>query len=343
MSSASCDHGQSLNETDEHRTKWPESWVRGCAFLGTRYAILGGAMSWLSEHNLVSAISETGGFGVLACGGMPAALLRQEIRATQAKTNKPFGVNLITMHPELPELVQVVLEERVGHCVLAGGLPSQDTINTLKDGGVKVILFAPSLALAKRLIRRGAGALIIEGHEAGGHVGPVTTGVLVQEILHQITEVPIFVAGGIANGTMVASLIAMGAAGCQLGTRFVCATECVAHENFKKAFIRAQSRDAVVTTQFDPILPVIPVRALANKGTTLFNQRQRELIEEVRAGHKMRKDAQLELEHFWAGALRRAAIEGDVEYGSVMAGQSVGLVKTIQPVNEIIAELVSHL
>ena len=325
------------------RLPLPESWVRGCTFLGVRHAILGGAMSWLSERNLVSAISNAGGFGVLAGGGMPVALLRQEIRATRERTAAPFGVNLITMHPALPELVRMVIEEGVGHCILAGGLPEQETLSALRDGGVKVIVFAPSLALGQRLVRRGASALIIEGHEAGGHVGPVATGVLVQEILHQVDTVPVFVAGGIANGKMVASLVGMGAAGCQLGTRFVCATECIAHDHFKQAFLRAQSRDAVVTAQFDPILPVIPVRALANKGTALFNQKQLELIEEVRAGRKERKEAQLELEHFWVGALRRAAIDGDVEYGSVMAGQSVGLVKSIQPASEIIQELVSCL
>ncbi|MEO5364106.1 MAG: nitronate monooxygenase [Magnetococcus sp. DMHC-8] len=300
-------------------------------------------MSWLSERQLVSAISNAGGFGVLAGGGMPVDLLRQEIRATRERTSAPFGVNLITMHPELVALVRMVVEEGVGHCILAGGLPEQETLTALKDGGVKVVVFAPSLALAQRLIRRGADALIIEGHEAGGHVGPVATGVLMQEILHQVETVPVFVAGGIANGKMVASVVGMGAAGCQLGTRFVCATECIAHDNFKQAFIRAQSRDAVVTAQFDPILPVIPVRALANKGTALFNQKQWQLIEEVRAGRKERKEAQLELEHFWVGALRRAAIEGDVEQGSVMAGQSVGLVKSLQPVSDIINELVSCL
>ncbi|MBF0161155.1 MAG: nitronate monooxygenase [Magnetococcales bacterium] len=320
-----------------------ESWSKGCALLGVRHAILGGAMSWLSERNLVAAISNAGGFGVLAGGGMPVDLLRQEIHATRAATRQPFGVNLITMHPDLPELVRMVVEEQVGHCILAGGVPEQETVTALKDGGVKVIVFAPSLALGQRLIRRGADALIIEGHEAGGHVGPVSTGVLVQEILHHVESVPVFVAGGIANGAMVAAMVAMGAAGCQVGTRFVCATECIAHANFKQAFIRAQSRDAVVTAQFDPILPVIPVRALSNKGTALFNQKQWQLIEEVRSGRQERKEAQLELERFWVGALRRAAIEGDVEYGSVMAGQSVGLVKSIQPAQEIIDELVSQL
>lgn len=321
----------------------PPSWVRGTEFLGTQHAILGGAMSWLSEHNLVSAISEAGGFGILAGGGMPPELLRQEIQATRKHTDKPFGVNLVTLHPQLSELVNMVVEEKIGHCILAGGIPDQKTIATLKDAGIKVMLFAPSLALAKRLISRGADALIIEGHEAGGHVGPVATGVLVQEILHQISQVPVFAAGGIANGGMVAGLVAMGASGCQLGTRFVCATECVAHTNFKHSFIRANARDAVVTVQYDPILPVIPVRAIYNKGTEAFNQLQLQLITEVRAGRKPRKEAQLDLEKFWVGALKRAAIDGDVEKGSLMAGQSVGLVKTIQPVAEIINELVSQL
>ncbi|MBF0623811.1 MAG: nitronate monooxygenase [Magnetococcales bacterium] len=319
-----------------------QSWDRGKEFLGTRYAILGGAMAWLSEHNLVAAISEAGGFGVLASGNMSAESLRAEIRKVREKTPKPFGVNLIVLNPALPQLLKVVLEEQVSHCVLAGGFPDQDTMGQLKAAGIRVIPFAPSLALGKRLVSRGADALIIEGHEAGGHVGPVATGVLIQEILPHITEVPVFVAGGIANGAMVASMVAMGAAGCQLGTRFVCTEECVAHEKFKKAFLRAQARDAAVTVQFDPILPVIPVRALVNKGTEAFNQLQLQLVQEVKSGQKERKAALLELEHFWVGALRRAAIDGDVEQGSLMAGQSVGLVNNIQPVRQVVQELVAE-
>ncbi|MBF0136383.1 MAG: nitronate monooxygenase [Magnetococcus sp. DMHC-1] len=318
-----------------------ESWLRGSRFLGARHAILCGAMSWLSEHNLVAAISAAGGFGVLATGNMPPETLQNEIHQVRKRTSNAFGVNLITLNPRLGELVTVVVNEKVSHCVLAGGLPDQETMRTLKEAGVKVIVFAPSLAIGKRLIRRGADALIIEGHEAGGHVGPVATSVLVQEILPHVDEVPVFVAGGIANGDMVANLVAMGAAGCQIGTRFVCTTECIAHAKFKDLFIRAQSRDAMVTVQFDPVLPVIPVRALVNKGTDLFNQMQLRLVSEVKEGRKERKDAILELEHFWVGALRRAAIDGDVEFGSVMAGQSVGLVRAIQPVAEVMQELVS--
>ncbi|MBF0627702.1 MAG: nitronate monooxygenase [Magnetococcales bacterium] len=320
----------------------PDSWKRGGEFLGVQHPVLGGAMSWLSERHLVAAISEAGGFGVLATGSMPVELARAEVRAVRTMTDKPFGINLILMNPALPEFVAMVIEEKVTHCVLAGGIPTRETVETLRAAGVKVILFAPSLALAKRLVQRGADALIIEGHEAGGHVGPVSTMVLVQEILPQIHEVPVFVAGGIADGAMTAAMVALGAAGVQVGTRFVCATECVAHENFKQRFIQAQARDAVVTVQFDPALPVIPVRALFNKGTEQFNRLQMELVREVREGRKPRAEAQLELEHFWAGALRRAAIDGDVEYGSVMAGQSVGMVRAIQPAAEIIAELVER-
>lgn len=317
-------------------------WRRGCDFLGTRYAILGGAMSWISERNLVSAISNAGGFGVIACGSMGPDLLSEEIAATKAMTDKPFGVNLITMHPELDALIDVCIEHKVSHVVLAGGLPSGASIKKVKDSGAKVICFAPALVLAKRLVRSGADALVIEGSEAGGHIGPVATSVLAQEILPQITDVPVFVAGGIGRGEAMVSFLEMGAAGCQIGTRFVCATECIAHENFKKAFIRAQARDAMPTVQVDPKFPVIPVRALVNEGTKRFMETQVAVIDKVNKGELEQKDAQLEIEHFWAGALKRAAIDGDVENGSVMAGQSVGLVKSEQPTQEIVEELVGQ-
>ena len=153
---------------------------RGAAFLGTKYAIMGGAMSWVSERHLVAAISNAGGFGVIACGAMPPDLLEQEIAATQALTEKPFGVNLITMHPKLDELVQVCLRGKVGHIVLAGGIPPGPAVRAVKDGGAKLIAFAPALVLAKRLEKSGADALVIEGSEAGGHIGPVSLTVLAQ-------------------------------------------------------------------------------------------------------------------------------------------------------------------
>jgi enoyl-[acyl-carrier protein] reductase II len=316
---------------------------RGCEFLGTRYAILCGAMSWVSERNLVSAISNAGGFGVIACGAMTPELLDAEIAATRALTDRPFGVNLITMHPQLTDLIAVCARHAVGHVVLAGGVPPKGSVEAIKAFGAKVIVFAPTLALAKKLLRSGGDALVIEGMEAGGHIGPVSTNVLAQEFLPEIGEEHlVFVAGGIGRGEAIAGYLEMGAVGVQLGTRFACATESIAHPNFKQAFFRANARDAVASVQVDPRLPVIPVRALKNKGTELFTAKQREVAALLDSEAVEMGEAQLQIEHYWAGALRRAVIDGDIENGSLMAGQSVGMVKAEEPVAAIIARLMDE-
>jgi len=318
---------------------------RGTDFLGCEAAIMCGAMSWVSERNLVAAMSNAGGFGVIACGAMSPELLDAEIAATRALTERPFGVNLITMHPQLFDLIAVARKHGVSHVVLAGGIPPKGSIEAIKAdaSGIRVICFAPTLALAKKLLRSGADALVIEGMEAGGHIGPVSTSVLAQEILPELgADHLVFVAGGIGRGEAIASYLEMGAAGVQLGTRFACAAESIAHPAFKQAFFRASARDAVASVQVDPRLPVIPVRALKNKGTEAFTARQREIAARLDAGEIDMASAQLEVEHFWAGALRRAVIEGDVEYGSVMAGQSVGMVTREEPVAEIIAALMAQ-
>ncbi len=317
-------------------------WERGRDLLGSHHAIMGGAMTWVSEHNLVAAISNGGGFGVIACGSMTPDLLAKEIAATRALTANPFGVNLITMHPALDDLIGVCLEAGVSHIVLAGGLPPGAAIARIKAAGARVLCFAPALVIAKRLARLGVDGIIIEGSEAGGHIGPVSTSVLAQEILPELHEVPVFVAGGIGRGEAIVSYLEMGASGVQMGTRFVCATESVAHPRFKEAFIRASARDAVPSVQLDPRLPVIPVRALANKATERFQERQREVLQAFRDGRMDQKAAQLEIEHFWAGALRRAVVEGDVENGSLMAGQSVGMVTKEQPCADILAALIDQ-
>jgi enoyl-[acyl-carrier protein] reductase II len=301
---------------------------------------MGGAMSWVSERNLVAAISNAGGFGVIACGAMTPALLEAEILATQALTGRPFGVNLITMHPDLLELVKICVATGVSHIVLAGGVPATAAVRAVKDGGAKLICFAPALSLARRLLRSGADALVIEGSEAGGHIGPVSLTVLAQEILPHLRDAPIFVAGGLGRGEAILAYLEMGAAGAQLGTRFAAATESIAHPRFKQAFFRAPARDAIPSVQLDPRFPVIPVRGLVNEGTKNFLLHQAEVRDRFLAGKLTREEAQLEIEHFWAGALRRAVIGGDVEHGSVMAGQSVGMVSGEQTVAEIIAELV---
>ncbi|HVM22567.1 MAG TPA: nitronate monooxygenase [Sphingomicrobium sp.] len=316
---------------------------RGSKFLGCDVAIMGGAMSWISERNLVSAISNSGGFGVIACGAMGPDLLDTEIAETKARTDRPFGVNLITMHPQLSELIDVCARHGVGHVVLAGGLPPGGAIERIKGSGAKLVVFAPALALAKKLIRSGADALVIEGMEAGGHIGPVSTSVLAQEILPVVAkDIPVFVAGGIGRGEAIAAYLEMGAVGVQLGTRFVCAHECIAHPSFKKAFIRASARDAIPSVQIDPRLPVIPVRALKNREMERFAAKQREVADLLDKGDIEMAEAQLQIEHYWAGALRRAVIDGDVETGSVMAGQSVGMVTREEPVAAIIQELIDE-
>lgn len=316
---------------------------RGTDFLGCETAIMCGAMSWVSERHLVSAISNAGGFGVIACGAMTPELLDTEIAETKKRTDKPFGVNLITMHPDLMDLIAVCGKHQVTHVVLAGGLPPKGSLEAIKATGAKVICFAPALALAKKFVRSGVDAIVIEGMEAGGHIGPVSTSVLAQEILPEIaSQVPVFVAGGIGTGEMIAAYLEMGASGVQLGTRFVCAHESIAHPDFKKAFIRGNARDAITSVQVDPRLPVIPVRALKNKGTEEFTRKQIEVAKLLDSGAIEMGEAQLQIEHFWAGALRKAVIDGDIEHGSVMAGQSVGMVKAEESVAEIIKSLVDQ-
>jgi enoyl-[acyl-carrier protein] reductase II len=330
-----------MNRT-QARAQLDHLWRRGREFLGCEAAIMGGAMTWVSERNLVAAMSNAGGFGVIACGSMNPEQLTAEIAATAKLTQRPFGVNLIVMHPQLMQLAEACLAQKVTHVVLAGGLPPADVLARLKQGGAKVIGFAPALAIAKKLVRSGIDALVIEGSEAGGHIGAVSTAVLAQEILPHIRDVPVFVAGGIGRGDAILAFLEMGAAGCQLGTRFVCATESIAHPRFKQSFIRAAARDAIPSIQLDPRFPVIPVRALANKATQRFLDAQRETIEKFDRGELNQKEAQLAIEHFWAGALRRAVIDGDVESGSLMAGQSVGMVTREQTARQIVEELIDQ-
>jgi enoyl-[acyl-carrier protein] reductase II len=328
-----------LNIPSNAEAEWAALQARGRAFLGTEIAIMGGAMSWVSERHLVAAISNAGGFGVIACGSMTPALLEAEIAATQAMTSKPFGVNLITMHPQLDDLVRVCLRAKVGHVVLAGGIPPGPALRAVKDGGAKLIAFAPALVLAKRFAKSGVDALVIEGSEAGGHIGPVSLTVLAQEILPHIRDIPVFVAGGLGRGEAILGYLEMGAAGAQLGTRFAASTESIAHPNFKNAFIKANARDAIPSIQLDERFPVIPVRGLVNEGTKKFLAHQAETIAKFQSGALDKTAAQLSIEHFWAGALRRAVIDGDVQGGSVMAGQSVGMVTAVNSDADILAEL----
>ena len=315
---------------------------KGRAFLGSRFPIMCGAMTWVSDPNLVSAIGNAGGFGLLAAGNMPVDVLRSQIEQTRQLTKQPFGVNIITLAPAYQDHLDLACNMGCEFIVFAGGIPKKKEIQQAREAGAKVICFASTAPLAMMLIERGADALMLEGFEAGGHIGPIALSVLIQQILFTVDSVPIFIAGGIATGRMMAHLLMMGAAGIQMGTRFVMSEECSAHPNFKETFKKAKAKDAVATPQFDGRLPVIPVRALKNDGTIEFGKLQLELLYKLENQSMDRDEAQYEVERFWVGALKRAVIDGDVTKGSLMAGQSVGLVEDVKPLKTIIDEMVEH-
>jgi len=314
---------------------------KGRQFLGSEFPIICGAMTWISDHKLVSAIGNAGGFGMLAGGNLPAEALKKEIMRTQEHTDKPFGVNLITIAPAYKKHLEIVCASDCKIVMFAGAFPRKPDIKMVQDSGAKVICSAPTVPWACRLIRLGVDALLLEGSEAGGHIGPVSLSVLIQQILFEVDSLPIFVAGGIATGRMMAHLLMMGAAGIQMGTKFVMSDECKAHPNFKEAFKNAKARDAVATPQFDSRLPIIPVRTLKNEATVAFGKLQLNLMKKLENDSIPLREAQSEVEYFWADALMKAALDGNIEKGSLMAGQSVGLVDKIQSVQEIIGEMVN--
>lgn len=316
-------------------------WRTGRGFLGVEYPILCGAMTWISDFALVRTIHDNGGFGVLAGGNMPPDLFEAEVDRCVEQLDKPFGVNLITIAPNFKAQMDILARKNVPVVIFAGNFPHKHDVQKMKDSGKKTVAFASTMSIARQQIRFGIDALILEGSEAGGHIGQVSLTVLLQQVLFREPSVPVFVAGGIATGRMMAHLLLMGAAGCQFGTRFVMSEECTAHQHLKEAFIKARAREAIATPSFDKRLPVVPVRALRNKAMEEFNQLQLELLDKLNNGQISREAAQMRVEEFWVGGLRRAAIDGDIDSGSMMAGQSVGLVGKIQPMADIFAELIN--
>jgi enoyl-[acyl-carrier protein] reductase II len=317
-------------------------WGRGKEFLGTNLPIMCGAMTWISDPQLVSLMSNLGGFGVLAAGNMPAQQFADYVDETRRLTDRPFGGNCIVIAPNYRAHLDILCERRVSHIFFAGSLPREAEVRQAKESGAKVVCFASTDSMARRMIDYGADALILEGSEAGGHIGHVSTVVLLQEILFRFDEVPIFVAGGIADGRMIGHLCLMGASGVQMGTRFVMAQECKAHQRFKEVFIRARSREAIATPQYSSKLPVVSVRALHNRAMIDFGKLQLDLLGKLERGEITRPDAQYEVENFWVGSLREAAVEGNTDRGSLMAGQSVGLVRKVEPLRDILAQLMAE-
>ncbi|MHB1126013.1 MAG: enoyl-[acyl-carrier-protein] reductase FabK [Bacillota bacterium] len=293
-----------------------------CDLLGIEYPILQGGMAWVATGELAAAVSEAGGLGIIGAGNAPPAAVRDEIRKVKARTNRPFGVNIYYMSPFVNQLIDLVIEEAVPVITTGAGNPGKH-ISQLKAGGIKVIPVVASVALAKRLARSGVDALIAEGMECGGHIGDLTTMALVPQIVDAV-ELPVIAAGGIADGRGVAAALALGAKGVQMGTRFVCATECTVHDNYKQAIIRAKDRDTVITGPEGH-----QVRVLRNKLTREYDRLNRE-----GAGIE-------EFERLGIGRLKAAVVEGDVENGSLMAGQIAAVVGDVKPAGDIIRKIIA--
>ncbi len=314
-------------------------WKKGKDFLGVKYPIISGGMTWISNYELIKTVSENGAFPVFAGGNMPLDLFEKEIDKC-ITLKSPFAVNLITIAPNYRDHYNLLLEKDVPFVVFAGSFPKKDDIQNMKKAGKKTISFASEKSIAKRQIDFGVDALILEGSEAGGHIGYVSLIVILQQVLFEFRDFPIFVAGGLGTGKIMAHLLLMGAYGCQFGTLFVMSEECTAHPNFKKAFKRARARQAISTPQYDSKLSVVAVRVIKNKAMDNFGKLQLQLLKKLENKEITKEKAQYEVENFWIGTLRNAVIDGDVDSGSLMAGQSVGLINDIKPIKEIIMELV---
>lgn len=299
-------------------------YTRVCEILNIKYPILQGGMAWAATYELAQGVSNAGGLGVIAAGNAPKEIVKKEIENIRKKTDKPFGVNIMLMSPFAEDIVDLVCEERVPVVTTGAGNPGK-YMEKFKNAGVKVIPVVPTVALARRLEREGADALIVEGTEAGGHIGELTTMAIVPQVADAV-DIPVIAAGGIADGRGFLAALSLGAEGVQMGTRFVCSTECIAHDNYKERIIKAKDREAIVTGRSTGY----PVRVLKNKFT-------REYLELEKKGVSFE-----ELEKLGAGRLRLAVMEGDMDNGSVMAGQISGLIKDIKTCEEIISNIIEE-
>lgn len=281
-------------------------------------------MAWIADASLASAVSRAGGLGIIAAGNAPADVIRTQIRAVRQVTDRPFGVNIMLLSPYAPEIAELVVEERVPVVTTGAGNPGSYMLEW-KNAGIKILPVVPSVAYARRMEKLGADAVIAEGTEAGGHIGEITTMVLVPQIVDAV-DIPVAAAGGIADGRGMAAAFMLGASGVQIGTRFLVADECTVHDNYKQKVIDAKDTDSAVTGRATGH----PVRCLKNSLVREFKELET-------------KAASLEeYEQLGSDRLRRAAREGDVVLGSVMAGQSAGLVKKRQSAQEILREICSE-
>lgn len=297
---------------------------RVCEMLGIEYPIFQGAMAWIANASLAAAVSEAGGLGIIAGGTAPVELIRKEVRKAKEITSKPIGVNIMLLSPYADEMAKMVCEEGVKVVTTGAGTPGK-YMDMWKAHNIKVIPVVPSVAIAKRMARSGADAVIAEGVEAGGHVGELTTMVLVPQIVDAV-DVPVIAAGGIGDGRGMAAAFMLGADAVQVGTRFLIAYECTVHGNYKKKILKAKDIDTVVTGRRSGH----PVRVIRNKLSRSFQELD------------MKAAPLEEYEKLGTGALAKAVLEGDMEYGSIMAGQIAAIVNKEQSCKEIITEMMKE-
>lgn len=298
--------------------------TRVTELLGTEYPVIQGGMAWVAEYHLAAAVSNAGGLGLIGAASEPAEVVREQIREAKKLTDKPFGVNVMLLNPNAPEVAQVIIEEGVKVVTTGAGSPAK-FMEAWKNAGVTVIPVVASVAMAKMMERCGADAVVAEGMESGGHIGSATTMTLVPQIADAVS-VPVIAAGGIADGRGVAAAMMLGAEGVQIGTRFVVADESIVHKNYKERVIKARDIDSEITGMSTGH----PIRVLRN-------QMSREYLRMEKEGASFE-----ELEQLTLGSLRKAVIDGDVIHGSLMAGQSAGLVKKEQSCKEIIDEMMAE-
>lgn len=295
---------------------------RICKILNIKYPIIQGGMAWVATAELAAAVSNAGGLGIIAAGNAPAKVIKEEIEKIKKLTDKPYGINVMLLSPFVDEIMDLVIQEKVPVVTTGAGNPGK-YLKKLKEINTKIIPVIPSVALAKRVERSGVDAIIVEGTEAGGHIGELTTMVLVPQVVDAV-NIPVIAAGGIADGRGMLAALALGAEGVQVGTRFICSKECKIHKDYKQVVLKAKDRDTVVTARSTGH----PVRVIRNKLTKEF-----ERLEKTGANAE-------EFEKLGAGRLRISVVDGDVENGSVMAGQIAGLVNEIKSCKEIIEEMI---
>lgn len=298
--------------------------TRVTELLDLEYPIIQGGMAWVAEHHLASAVSNAGGLGIIGAGGASADFVREQIKKTKEKTNRPFGVNVMLMNPQADEIARVIADEGVKVVTTGAGNPGK-YIPMWKEAGVKVIPVVASVAMAKMMERAGADAVIAEGMESGGHIGSATTMALVPQVV-DVVKIPVIAAGGIADGRGLAAARMLGAEAVQMGTRFVVANESIVHDNYKEKVIKAKDIDSVVTGMTHGH----PVRAIRNRMTREYLRLEKEGAD------------YMELEKLTLGALKRAVVDGDAENGTLMAGQIAGLVDKQQSCAEIITEIMDQ-